>query len=262
MAHSQEDKDLTPAEREQRLAQALAQEVRRDLAPFNTLTDTMRELCNELKVERGVDFVEKFNGESNDKFVTWLKSMERTKLRMGGDDDSMRSLALATLQGPAADYLLRLLNDNPALGWDAIAQLLKARYWDLSDARCAQQFLRTLKQNKDESVQNFSERIYSAALQAHPDVPFENNTTLQGLLIEVLLNGLSNRSIVAKVIRANPRSFSEAVQRAAEEQQILRSINMHNKHRMNNVDLSNHRVEEPMEIGETVTPPSLRNRTK
>ena len=74
--------------------------------PFSLLAGTMADLCNELKVAQGGALVQAFNGEGHTKFTNWLRDMERTKLRIQGNDERMRGLALATLKGNAAEFLV------------------------------------------------------------------------------------------------------------------------------------------------------------
>ena len=206
---------------------------------FRLLSTTMTDLCNEMKVAQGGSLVQPFSGEGHSQFSTWVKEMERTKLRINGTDERMRSLALATLKGAAADFLVRLLKNNPRLSWREILHELKGRYCDLADARYAKQTLRALEQTKTESVQNFSERIYLAAQEAFPGQDLDEDTTLQGILIDALVNGLRSVSITRHLIRTNPRTFREAVNNAAQEQQTLRSIKLQQ---------ATKRAEEPMEV--------------
>ena len=206
---------------------------------FRLLSNTMTDLCNEMKVAQGGSLVQPFSGEGHSQFSTWVKEMERTKLRINGTDERMRSLALATLKGAAADFLVRLLKNDPRLSWKEILHKLKGRYCDLADARYAKQQLRALEQTKTESVQNFSERVYLAAQEAFPGQDLDEDATLQSILIDVLVNGLRSVSITRHLIRTNPRTFREAVNNAAQEQQTLRSIKLQQ---------ATKRAEEPMEV--------------
>ena len=45
-----------------------------------------------------------FNGESTKRCKEWLKDMTRSGLQVENAPDAMKSLALATLTGPAADF--------------------------------------------------------------------------------------------------------------------------------------------------------------
>ena len=66
-------------------------------------------------------------GESHQKFTDWLKDMEKCCVQCAGDDDRMRSLAISTLTGPAADFLLRIIEHTPAVTWNQIKDVLKQR---------------------------------------------------------------------------------------------------------------------------------------
>ena len=103
-------------------------------------------LCLELKLAQVAPHIRHFNGEDHQKFLDWCKDMEKCKVQCGGDDECMRSLALATLTGPAADFLLQVIESNPHVAWADIKNVLKQRYSDFADVQFARQSLRTLKQ--------------------------------------------------------------------------------------------------------------------
>ena len=197
----------------------------------------LNNLCLELKLAQVAPHIRHFNGEGHHKFLDWCKDMDKCKVQCGGDDDRMRSLALATLTGPAADFLLRVIESNPQVTWNDIKTVLKQRYSDLADVQYARQSLRTLKQSQNESVQNFGERIMAFAREAYPTQNL-NDPTIQGQLVEVFADGVKDSSIVRRLIRKKPVDLDGAIMVAAEEQQALKSFEL---------SRSAHR-EEPMEV--------------
>ena len=92
----------------------------------------------------------------------------------------MRSLAISTLTGPAADFLWRIIEHTPEVTWNQIKDALKQRYSDISDVLYARWSMRGLVQTKTESVQNFGERIIAVAREAYPGQDL-NDPTIQVL---------------------------------------------------------------------------------
>ena len=196
----------------------------------------LNDLCREIKLSQLASGVRRFDGEGHQRFLDWLKDMDMCRLR-NGDDALMRSLTVATLTGPAADFILRALETTPRATWNQIKTCLKQRYSDLADVQYARQSMRNLKQNRSEGVQNFGERIMSLAREAYPTQNLAD-ATIQSQLIEIFASGLRDASIMRRVIRKRPADLDQAVLVAAEEQQAIKSFELNR----------NHKKDEPMEV--------------
>ena len=111
---------------------------------------------------------------------------------------------------------------------------LKERYSDLADVQYAKQTLCRLRQNCNESVGNFAERIFVAAAEAYPGRGALEDAVVQQTLVDIFIDGWSN-TIARKLIKAKPATLRAAITLATAEQQAVRSFNLR-------------RGEEPMEI--------------
>ena len=83
----------------------------------NNVARQLSNLCMELQMVQVSPHVKTFGGESHHKFTDWLKDMDKLDkchMQCAGDGDRMRSLAISTLTGPAADFLLRMIKHTPA----------------------------------------------------------------------------------------------------------------------------------------------------
>ena len=196
----------------------------------------LNDLCQEIKLSQLASGVRCFDGEGHQRFLDWLKDMDICRLR-NGDDALMRSLTVATLTGPAADFILRALETTPRATWNQIKTCLKQRYSDLADVQYAGQSMRNLKQNRSEGVQNFGERIMPLAREAYPAQNLAD-ATIQSQLIEIFASGLRDASIMRRVIRKRPADLDKAVLVAAEEQQAIKSFELNR----------NNKRDEPMEV--------------
>ena len=142
----------------------------------------------------------------------------------------MRSLAISTLTGPAADFLLRIIEHTQAVTLNQIKDVMKQRYSDLSDVLYARRSLRGLVQTKRESVQNFGERIIAAARGAYPGQDL-NDPTIQGHLVENFASGLRSPGIMKLILRKRPADLDRAIIIGAGEQHASKSFELNQNFR-------------------------------
>ena len=202
-------------------------------------------LCLELKASQVINGIPKFDGSGHTKFIEWLKAMEKCKLIIGADDERMRGLTMGTLTGAAADFAIRGIQQNPDVSWEDIRSNMKSRYSDLADAQFAKQSLKNLTQNADESVQNYSERLFSGAKEAFPGQDLSQGI-LQNQLVDIFTNGVRDMGTAKKLTRKKPATLEAAVEIAKEEQTAARSFRLLRQFEA--------REEEDMEIGALTKP--------
>ncbi len=202
--------------------------------PAVLLTNHLERLETELRAQSIIRRIRNFNGEGHQKFLDWIRDMERARLSLGANDARMLRLALDTLGGPAVEYCYRLIDNNVVDTWDELKNNLKERYSDLSDVQFAKQTLRRMTQRKDESVQNFSERLYTAAREAYPDHDLDDEI-IQASLVEIFADGLYEPRMARKLYRDRPDTLTRALELAIVEQQTQRTYDLR-------------RGEEPMEV--------------
>ena len=110
---------------------------------------------------------------------------------MEADGERMKSFALQTLKGAAAEFCSRTLKLNQNIEWRRLRQLLIEQYSDTSDAYVAKSRLRELSQQPSESIQNFAERIFALADEAYHDQNIDD-PLIQGILVDILIEGVLN----------------------------------------------------------------------
>ena len=99
---------------------------------------------------------------------------------------------------------------------------MKQRYSDLSDELNGRQSMRSLVQTKSGSVQNFGERITTAAREAYPGQNL-NDPTIQGHLVVILTSRLRSPGIMELILRKRPADLGRASVIGIREQQALKS---------------------------------------
>lgn len=193
-----------------------------NLAAF---TEGIEKLQLEFRTQGVKNSVRTFSGEGARKFADWLKDMRKAAALMGGEDGTMKTLALQTLQGSAGDFLARKIRANPGLTWDEIKRIMTDQYSDLADAQLALRQLRKMKQKNDENVQNFAERLIVLADDAYPGEDIDEDY-IQQQLVETFTDGVKEGSIARKLLRQRPETLNAAVEIATQEQQTTRAYEL------------------------------------
>ena len=186
-----------------------------------------QKLRMEFRAQGAANNISSFSGESSDKYIAWLKDMERvlTQLQAEGDDSRAHALALQTLSGPAADFVTRLLQEDPAMTWATLKKKLGDRYSDLADLAYARQKLRRLVQGRNESVANFHERLLTAAQNVYGAEKLKSEF-IQDQLIEYFIDGLTEDVMAKRLIRLKPQTMEDALSHATSEQQAQKTFEL------------------------------------
>ena len=210
---------------------------------INAQLENKRELeaiTMELRMQGCTANIRPFGGESSERFQMWLGDMQRALTQLGDDDARARTLVLQTLTGPAADYATREIRRNPGITWTALKTKLDERYSDLADAQFARQRLRRMVQAKTENVQNYFERIMTAATAAYGETKLQDEY-VQEELIQVFIDGMTQDNTVKRLIRLNLKNMDDALKAATQEQQAQKAFSLRRGY------VTEH---EPMEVDE------------
>ena len=179
----------------------------------------------EMRAQGAADRVRIFAGENSTKFQHWLSDMNRLRTQLSADDTRSRVLALQTLTGHAADYCIRLIENEPEISWKDLRDKLSDRYNDLADIQYARQMLRRITQLSGESVQNYFEKMIKAAKSAYGNEDM-NERLIQQELTEIFIDGLNDDYLVRRLIKLKPNTVEKALQLAADEQQTQKSFDL------------------------------------
>lgn len=211
--------------------------------PLDLFRNSFHQLQLELRTQGLVSHVRTCSGESHKGFRAWLKDMDRVGLSINYDNDRMKSLALQTLNGPASEFTTRHIRENPDITWPELRNHLAGRFSDLADTQIAKFQLRQLRQNSQESVQTFSERIRDLSDQIYSPAELQT-AVVQAMLRDVFVDGIKDDSIARKLIRESPATLNDAVTLATAEQQTNRTLK-----------LCRPKNEEPMEVDQADSSP-------
>ena len=100
---------------------------------------------------------------------------------------------------------------------------------EITDESEAIAVLRRIRQGPDESVQMYSERLLRVAEDAYPpscQADKSGYDLVQRQLLDIFCDGLFHDYLRMKVMRANSKTFEEAVEIAMQEQNLRKRFNL------------------------------------
>ena len=101
-------------------------------------------------------------------YENWIKDIEKAAFLNHANDRKKQLLAYQFSTGLVSDYIKRYLESKEHKGWDHLKANLASRFSPVLDGPKAFELLVSLKQNKDEDIQFFAERLLGAAQRAYP----------------------------------------------------------------------------------------------
>lgn len=167
-----------------------------------------------------------FEGDPG-KFKQWIKDIEKYAKMSDMNNEDIPKIAYVTCKGSGGDFIKRYLTEIEASGelpsWNDLKQFLKNRFAEITDSQHAFAIMRKMRQNSNESVQIFAERI----LQVAEDTYTSENLDLeiiQKQWVDIFTDGLSFDFLRMKVLRENSNTLENAVQVAMREQNLRKRL--------------------------------------
>lgn len=142
-------------------------------------------------------------------FKRWIKAVEKHALLERVPEEKVKLIAFKASSGAVSDFIEKYVKGNPGVSWDALKTELSQRFADVTDVQHAFMLLGRVKQENNENVQIYAERLLSLAEQAR------GITEIQ--LVWFLIDGLNSDRLKLKVIRDNPTTMTEAMGSARQE---------------------------------------------
>lgn len=118
-----------------------------------------------------------FEGDPG-KFKQWIKDIEKYAKMSDMNNEDIPKIAYVTCKGSVGDFIKRYLTEIEASGelpsWNDLKQFLKNRFAEITDSQHALAIMRKMRQNSNESVQIFAERILQVAEDAYTSENLEH----------------------------------------------------------------------------------------
>lgn len=212
-----------------------------------------------------------FEGDPG-KFKQWIKDIVKYAKMHDMNNEDIPKIAYVTCKGSVGDFIKRYLTEIEASGelpsWNDLKQFLKNRFAEITDSQHALAIMREMRQNSNESLQIFAERILQVAEDAYTSENLEHEI-IQKQLVDIFTDGLSFDFLRMKVLRENPKTLENAVQVAMREQNLRKRFALRSQDNGGDMSFSQNststvgnnlllkfpeiksntfRIEEPMEI--------------
>ena len=176
--------------------------------------------------------VKTFTGNSSE-FKQYVKDIERYAQMAKLGDSDIPSIVHITCTGPVADFVQRFMDEYQTEGlppsWKVLKKLMTKRFGEITDESEAMAVLRRIRQGPDESAQMYSERLLRVAEDAYPPLCQADKSgfdLVQRQLLDIFCDGLFHDYLRMKVMRANSKTFQEAVEVAMQEQNLRKRFNL------------------------------------
>lgn len=181
------------------------------------------------------------------KFREWIKQIEKYAFMTELDAAMVKLIAYKISVGPVSDFIQRYITNNPNNTWNQLKGELTMRTAEISDSDQALKMLREIKQQQDENVQCYAERLLSLASVAYNNQPGDiraADRTLVGHFTDALYFDF----LQFKIMREKPQTLEDAVRVCIEEQNLRKLFRTRSGRDYGKQRTSNLRHEEPIEV--------------
>ena len=145
---------------------------------FENLGLQMQNLNTSIKTQEVLTVVNSFSGVASE-FKEWIKSTEKYGILATLEEKAKIHIALLTSKGPVSDYIQMYAAENEGCTWPE----LTVRFGEITDGQHAFSILAKQKQNPNESVQVFAERILALVPEAYSGVGGLENAAVHQQLV-------------------------------------------------------------------------------
>jgi hypothetical protein len=189
------------------------------------------------------EVVTRFDGDPT-KFKQYVRDIECYAQMAGLADKDIPRIVNITCSGAVKDFVKRYIDEvkenRGVPTWAELKDSLQKRFAETTDQQQALAMLRQLKQEPNEPVQIYSERLQRIAEDAFPRNLYSQETEafVQKQLVDIFTDGLYFDYLRMKMLRENPPTFEAAVECAMKEQKLRQRFNLRadtrDKHVTNN----------------------------
>ncbi|CAG2232497.1 CNBP [Mytilus edulis] len=207
-------------------------------------------LSNTVGTQSVSQVIPSFGGNPKE-FQEWMKAVEKYAVLTHaiGNADRVKLIAYQSSKVAVSDYLKRYLTANDQATWEECKTQLTARLSEVTEPQHAFSLLRQVKQNTNETVQVFAERLMALVAEAYIGQP-RDVEPVERQIIGFFVDGLLLDKLKMKIMRDNPATLEAAITLAMTEQNLITRFGLRTKGsnvRLNRDDQvgANH---QPMEV--------------
>ena len=181
-----------------------------------------------------------FDGKNKSKTSGWVEECSKASDLLNLDDLGKITALYQNAEGGLSSFIKRWVDTTETE--KTFAELKKsilANFSNTPDPATALDQLRHIKQERDEPVSLFAERIFLLATDCFPETDLNNDANrnfAQQQLIHYFIQGLANNNIRFKVLSSHPNTLTKAVQIARDQINLLNSFHAtNNNHEHSNI---------------------------
>ena len=138
------------------------------------LRDAVQHVTNELQgLRSALNFDKIFKAirtfdSSQANLRNWLNEVEKFPYINRIDDNATKLIAYQSAGGKCSEFLQRIIQEYPRDSWEEIKEELITMFGETTDSRQAFFILRNRRQKSDETLQAFSDELYTLSRKAYP----------------------------------------------------------------------------------------------
>ena len=165
-------------------------------------------------IMQGLGQIPIFDGTKKVLFKTWMKSIKKYGKLNSFSDEDYKGVAHLKSEGLVSDMIGRLLEDGN-LTFEQLETNLKDKFSETADPHAAYTLLTKTKQQKNENLVLYGERILTLAEDSFPEGT--DSPAVQRQIINVFIDGLSDVAIQRKCKKSDNKTFQELPEVAIKE---------------------------------------------
>ena len=159
----------------------------------------------------------------------WIDEIEKWAYNSQAVDEDKKNALFITAKKTVSDFIQRYIDENPDCTWLDLRKEVLSNFANISDAAHALDELHNVKQEKDESLSVFLERLRTLSLDAFQEINLEEegaNKLSQRQLVNVFIDGLQSDRIKRKILACECQDLNTAARIAKKELKVERKMNL------------------------------------
>ena len=165
----------------------------------------------------------------------WIDEIEKWAHNSQAVDEDKKNALFITAKKTVSDFIQRYIDENPDCTWLDLRKEVLSNFANISDAAHALDELHNVKQEKDESLSVFLERLRTLSLDAFQEINLEEegaNKLSQRQLVNVFIDGLQSDRIKRKILACECQDLNTAARIAKKELKVERKMNFRVPHQL------------------------------
>lgn len=168
--------------------------------------------------------VKSFEGNNPKQYRSWVRDIEKFVTLNNVPPARVIMVAYQASGGIVSEFLARYIEHGAGLDWPTAQRALAVRFGEIVDEQHALTLLARVKQNRNEPVLVYAERLQAMACEAFPAPAERNHPAVQRQLVGYFVDGLGQDTLKRKILRENSQTLEAAVGVASLEENLQKKF--------------------------------------